>query len=134
MDRRRIERSRCVRNATDKLCGNRRRYPDVYLASTFSSINNSVASTLLSFPSLSIFLFLHPTLSRFVFSVPPSLQRIELAHASASLIKRVSIIHAFAKLPLPLQWLPIPLARVCDRSIKPSSRHPSYIYCFSKNN
>lgn len=137
-----------------KLYGNRyRRYPNVYLASTFPSINNSTTS---SFHSASMFLLSLPSFLPFLpfslslsLSFPletldislclsalprPSLQRIERAHASASLIKRVSIIHAFAKLPPLLQWLPNPVGRVCDRSIMPGASQPSYIYCFSKNN
>ena len=132
------------KDSADKLCGNRRRYPDVYLASTFSSINNS-ALVLLPFsppppPSLpappsrqfyrSSILYLSLSLC---VCPTPSLRRIERAHASASLIKRVSIIHAFAKLPLPLQWLPNPLGRVCDRSIKPSrASHPICLLFFKE--
>lgn len=75
-----IEGSRqCIYSAIRQLCGNRRLYPDVYLASTFSSINNSVL-LLFSFVPIS-----------FRFSIPPFPRYLLPSFLSAS----HSLIHPF---------------------------------------
>jgi len=106
-------------------CAKLRGKSDVYLTSAFLPINNSQLCEFSLFLSLSFSLALYYAAQR--------MNRADSRERASSLIKRVSIIHAFAKLGLVLQypiWPAVGRARTFDRSINRSS---DYQYCFSRN-
>lgn len=129
------------KDSADKLCGNRRRYPDVYLASTFSSINNSALVLLPFSPSpastLSPILSLFYSVSLFVSLCAPQLPLFDESSGLTRALLLSNGCPLFTRLRNSLCLYNGCLTRWVVFAIDRSSlAAPAilYVYCFSKSN